>query len=74
MSTAPSAFGTNRLRFELLVSRGANREQRERLAAIARGEVELVIGTHAVFQKQVQYHKLGLIVIDEQHRFVSSSA
>jgi ATP-dependent DNA helicase RecG len=41
----------------------------EVLAAIASGEAQLVIGTHAVFQDQVHFAKLGLVVVDEQHRF-----
>lgn len=36
---------------------------------IARGEVELLIGTHALIQEQVQFRNLGFVVIDEQHRF-----
>lgn len=36
---------------------------------IARGEVDVVVGTHALFQDTVVFHKLGFVVIDEQHRF-----
>lgn len=43
--------------------------RRESLAAIADGTARLVIGTHALFQDGVDFHGLGLIVIDEQHRF-----
>lgn len=39
------------------------------LPRIASGEVNLIVGTHALFQNDVQYHDLGLAVIDEQHRF-----
>ncbi len=39
------------------------------LARIASGDAKLIIGTHALFQDHVQFHKLGLMVIDEQHRF-----
>ncbi|MFA5982905.1 MAG: ATP-dependent DNA helicase RecG [Methylococcaceae bacterium] len=39
------------------------------LAALADGSAGVVIGTHALFQEQVSFHKLGLIIIDEQHRF-----
>ncbi len=39
------------------------------LKAIASGEAQIIIGTHALFQTAVTFHKLGLVVIDEQHRF-----
>ena len=37
--------------------------------AIARGEVSMIVGTHAIFQEQVQFSGLALVIIDEQHRF-----
>ncbi len=37
--------------------------------AIASGQISMVIGTHAIFQEQVQFHALALVIIDEQHRF-----
>lgn len=39
------------------------------LAAIQSGQAQLVIGTHALFQQQVQFARLALVIIDEQHRF-----
>jgi ATP-dependent DNA helicase RecG len=39
------------------------------LEGIVKGEIHVVIGTHAVFQEAVVFHQLGLVVIDEQHRF-----
>lgn len=39
------------------------------LAALKKGEINLVIGTHALFSKNVRYHDLALAIIDEQHRF-----
>lgn len=39
------------------------------LQAIADGSAQLVIGTHALFQEAVSFHRLGLVIIDEQHRF-----
>jgi ATP-dependent DNA helicase RecG len=39
------------------------------LAEIANGEAKLIIGTHALFQDDVDFHQLGLAIIDEQHRF-----
>ena len=41
----------------------------EGLKALAAGQIDLVIGTHALFQEQVQFKKLGLTIVDEQHRF-----
>ncbi len=45
------------------------KQKREALAALAEGESRLVIGTHALFQDKVQFQRLGLIIVDEQHRF-----
>ncbi|MBL8524967.1 MAG: ATP-dependent DNA helicase RecG [Betaproteobacteria bacterium] len=45
------------------------KEKREAIEAIASGETQLAIGTHALFQEGVTFAKLGLAVIDEQHRF-----
>jgi len=44
-------------------------ERRTALAEIASGEAQMVVGTHALFQEQVIFNRLGLIVVDEQHRF-----
>jgi len=43
--------------------------RRESLQAIGSGSAKLVVGTHALFQEGVDFHRLGLVVIDEQHRF-----
>jgi ATP-dependent DNA helicase RecG len=45
------------------------KERREMLALIASGEAGLVIGTHAIIQEKVQFKRLALAIIDEQHRF-----
>ncbi|UTF58802.1 ATP-dependent DNA helicase RecG [Gilvimarinus sp. DA14] len=45
------------------------KQKREALAAIASGEAQLVIGTHALFQEEVAFADLALAIIDEQHRF-----
>ncbi|MEM1440322.1 MAG: ATP-dependent DNA helicase RecG [Pseudomonadota bacterium] len=44
-------------------------ERRGALAAVADGSARMVVGTHALFQEQVQFAALGLVIIDEQHRF-----
>src|SRR5207253_8457041 len=45
------------------------REKKQALAAIASGEAQIAIGTHALVQKGVEFARLGLAVVDEQHRF-----
>ena len=45
------------------------REKRLSLAEIAEGQAQMIVGTHAVIQKGVEYHRLGLVITDEQHRF-----
>lgn len=45
------------------------KERRETLAQLANKECQLLIGTHALFQQTVEFNQLGLIIIDEQHRF-----
>nr|WP_313427531.1 ATP-dependent DNA helicase RecG [Brevundimonas diminuta] len=53
----------------LLTGRDTPAERRGKLAALASGEAQVAIGTHALFQDAVQFHRLTLAVIDEQHRF-----
>src|SRR3990167_2458313 len=43
--------------------------RRTALEKIANGEFQVVVGTHALFQKEVEFHRLALVIIDEQHRF-----
>ncbi|MCU7939337.1 MAG: ATP-dependent DNA helicase RecG [gamma proteobacterium symbiont of Bathyaustriella thionipta] len=45
------------------------KERREALESIADGSAQMIIGTHALFQTEVNFHQLGLVIIDEQHRF-----
>jgi ATP-dependent DNA helicase RecG len=56
-------------RVELLTGSLTAARKRELHAAIEAGEVDLAIGTHALIQEAVKFHKLGFVVIDEQHRF-----
>lgn len=44
-------------------------ENQQTLDALARGEVDIIIGTHRLLQPDVQFHDLGLLIIDEEHRF-----
>ena len=53
----------------LLTARVKGQERNAILQGLAAGEIQIAIGTHAVFQKRVSFHRLGFVVIDEQHRF-----
>ncbi|WP_022818957.1 ATP-dependent DNA helicase RecG [Fusobacterium russii] len=57
------------LKIELLTSSVKGKKKKELLEKIASGEINIVIGTHALIEDNILFHKLGLIVIDEQHRF-----
>ena len=54
---------------ELLTGRDKGRDRKAKLAALARGDIHILVGTHAVFQDDVVFHDLRLSIIDEQHRF-----
>jgi len=53
----------------LLTGRDKGAERAGKLRALARGDIHILVGTHAVFQKDVEFRDLRLAVIDEQHRF-----
>lgn len=53
----------------LLTGSTRKKEREKLLPAIASGEIQIVIGTHALIEESVQFHSLGLAIIDEQHRF-----
>ena len=66
LSNLLAPFG---MRIGRLTGAMSAKEKRETKAAIAAGEYDLVIGTHALFSEDVVYARLGLIITDEQHRF-----
>jgi ATP-dependent DNA helicase RecG len=64
-----SLFDARPVRVELLTNRVPAAARRKILARLAAGEVDIVIGTHALIQADVEFRSLGVAVIDEQHRF-----
>ena len=54
---------------EVLTGRDKGRERAAKLAALARGDIHVLVGTHALFQDDVAFSELRLAIIDEQHRF-----
>lgn len=57
------------VRLDILTGRDKGADRAAKLSALARGEIGILVGTHAVFQKDVSFQDLRLAVVDEQHRF-----
>jgi ATP-dependent DNA helicase RecG len=57
------------VRIAILTGREKGRARESVLMGLADGSIDILVGTHAIFQQHVAYQRLGLIVIDEQHRF-----
>lgn len=62
-------FQKTKVRIVLLTGKLSLKEKKEIYQKIEEGQVDIVVGTHALFQDKVQYHRLGLVITDEQHRF-----
>lgn len=69
LATIRSFLGDLPLRVELLTGIVKGRRRREVLEGLATGQVNILVGTHAVIEDTVQFARLGLVVVDEQHRF-----
>jgi ATP-dependent DNA helicase RecG len=57
------------VRVAWLTGGGGARERKQALAAVAAGDVQVAVGTHALFQERVAFARLALAIVDEQHRF-----
>lgn len=57
------------VRIAVLYSSMKAKERSMVLEALKNGEIDMIVGTHALFQEDVEYHNLGIVVADEQHRF-----
>ncbi|OUN60761.1 ATP-dependent DNA helicase RecG [Alistipes sp. An66] len=68
-ATICKMLGGMPVRVAILTGASKARERREALEGIAAGEVDILIGTHALIEDRVQFANLGFVVIDEQHRF-----
>ncbi len=67
--TLQSLFQKEGIRVGLLVGGLSSKEHREMLGKCQKGEVDIVVGTHALFSEKVRYANLGFVVMDEQHKF-----
>jgi ATP-dependent DNA helicase RecG len=62
-------LSTSRFRVDLLTGSTPGLHKHTLLASIERGSTHLIVGTHALVQERIAFHRLGFVVIDEQHRF-----
>ena len=62
-------FGDRQLRIELLTNKVTGEQRKAIMNGLADGSVDIVIGTQALIQDKVSFHSLGVVVVDEQHRF-----
>ena len=69
LETIRSFLGDMAVRTELLTGIVKGKRRREVLAALEAGEVNILVGTHAVIEDTVRFARLGMVVVDEQHRF-----
>jgi len=64
-----SRFEGSAVRIEMLSRFRSRKEQKHIITELGRGIVDIIIGTHRLLQKDIRFHDLGLLVIDEEHRF-----
>ncbi|QDT00335.1 ATP-dependent DNA helicase RecG [Adhaeretor mobilis] len=69
IATLSKLLDASRVRYELLSGSLSKKERSELLGRILSGEVDVVIGTQAIIQEGVRFKNLGLVVVDEQHKF-----
>lgn len=62
-------FGDRPLRVALLTNKVTGADRRETFAGLADGSIDIAVGTHALIQDAVSFKSLGVVVVDEQHRF-----
>ena len=60
---------SNQIKMELISGKSEYKTKKEILKRLAKNEIDIIFGTHAIFQKKVFFKNLGLIIIDEQHKF-----
>ena len=62
-------FKKYKINIALLTGHLSQKEKNEIYQQLENGQIDIIIGTHALFQEKVQYNQLGLVITDEQHRF-----
>ena len=62
-------FKESNFKIDFLTGKTEYKDRKEILKNIETGNINLLIGTHSLFQKKINFKKLGLVIIDEQHKF-----
>ena len=62
-------FRRTKVKIALLTGHLSLKEKKEIYQQLEEGQIDIIVGTHALFQEKVQYNQLGLVITDEQHRF-----
>ncbi|MDI6889491.1 MAG: transcription-repair coupling factor [Thermodesulfovibrionales bacterium] len=62
-------FSAFPIRIEHLSRFKSKKEQQETIKALSHGDIDIIIGTHSLLSEDIHFHKLGLLIIDEEHRF-----
>ena len=66
---AKKIFDGTKIKIKLLTGKTESKLKKEILKDLKNGQIDLLIGTHALFQKKIEFKNLGFIIIDEQHKF-----
>ena len=66
---AKKLFHSTNIKIELLTSKTISSDKKRIISNLKNGSINFLIGTHSLFQKKIQFSKLGFIIIDEQHKF-----
>ncbi len=66
---AKKIFKKNNINVEFLTGKTENRKRKEIINNLENGKINLIFGTHSLFQKKIIFRNLGLVIIDEQHKF-----
>ena len=67
--TLAGLMRASRVRYAVLAGSSTKSQREKILQDLVEGELDVVLGTHSIIQEDVKFHKLGLVVIDEQHKF-----
>ncbi len=66
---AKKLFKNLKVKIEILTSKIENKLKKELIEKLKKNQIDFIIGTHSLFQKKIDFKNLGLIIIDEQHKF-----